>query len=541
MAGAYVAKPDVPVVPEVPDDWNPDWPFPGAAPPGYGYEYSLQISGVSGISLSGNVVPTATIFDHDTYQTIPIAETVKQTWSGSIDGVAVNVRLQGAAQYGESAESAYSEFENGFWGASPELQFDLSSAETGDTLKIRVQSLIGGNVIFSEEEVEIAIGTLALVGPSTMSYDGAAHVSTALHFEEEPIEPVGETLTFTATLDGVLLRLREPGGEYADSLTLAFQSLDGGFSGWDGSIEFELTEEDDGKTVTLSVASEQSVGDNIEIAVASGYLLDCTLPESLLFYYRASCVIRVVDADGANINPGSDNKITVSATIGETLIQVRRSSSDSFANSIELTPVSIGSGRYGYSGPLYFDTGESDIDGTLTVTFAYMSKETSLEVLVVDCPIISMTLLPGDITFHGFDDHEITNIARGCDFNPNAGALTRAIRETTSDGVFYYPSDSGEFSGYTWTGRMGHISTDSVVRVTSLVYFRGVMPGDAFISHNIGVSVSVTYRGELIRQETVVISRNKSGYGTGYLPDKTNGLSEDLMAVNGLTGEITLL
>jgi len=49
MSGAYVAKPDVPIAPAVPDDWNPDWPFPGAAPPGYGYEYSLQISGVSGI------------------------------------------------------------------------------------------------------------------------------------------------------------------------------------------------------------------------------------------------------------------------------------------------------------------------------------------------------------------------------------------------------------------------------------------------------------------------------------------------------------
>jgi len=35
MAGAYVAKPDVVSMPDVPPGWNPNWPFPGATDPDY--------------------------------------------------------------------------------------------------------------------------------------------------------------------------------------------------------------------------------------------------------------------------------------------------------------------------------------------------------------------------------------------------------------------------------------------------------------------------------------------------------------------------
>jgi hypothetical protein len=276
MAGAYVAKPDVPVVPEVPDDWNPDWPFPGAAPPGYDYEYSLQISGVSGISPSGNVVPTATIFDHTTYRTIPIAETVKQTWSGSIGGVAVGVKLQGDDDYSESVESSYSQFDSLFWGAQPELQFDLSGAEAGDTLTVRVQSLVGGGIVSATQELPIAItATFSATGSFTAGTDGEPVVATCwiAAGKSGPFWPVfGDptaSITFYMSNDvfsDVIVFCEIPDGDFSHSTTereaiLSIDSFDSDVI-YDVYLKVQLSGSESvpfptgSWTVTLTVAGE---------------------------------------------------------------------------------------------------------------------------------------------------------------------------------------------------------------------------------------------------------------------------------------------
>jgi hypothetical protein len=308
------------------------------------------------------------------------------------------VRLQGAAQYGESAESAYSEFENGFWGASPELQFDLSGASEGDILKIRIQSLVGGSIIYDEVDVDVAIGELVIQGPSSMAYDGTAHVSTALHFEEEPIEPVGETLTFTATLDGVILRLRVPGGEYADSLTLDFQDLPGGFSGWDGNLEFELTEEDNEKTIMLSVASDQAVGASCEIIVSdnnytpvifargiSSYLVH--EGEWLVSYDNKGITVHtyIIEGSGEPYVPATNTNVVV------------RYSAKCDGDSVLLK---LSGGEYAEY---------VDVEATLTSasTVAYRAS-TSGYAIEGDCDMVSKTLYADISKSHGGKEIELT-------------------------------------------------------------------------------------------------------------------------------------
>ena len=155
MSGAYVARPTVPIVPDLPPEWNPNWPFPGPLPPGYIPDYSLGMSAPASMAVGGSLAVSATLYDHDTYKTGEPAAASRVTWSATVDGTPVMLRFAGGGGFAAAAQSSYSA-DDGFWGARPTIEVQLTSEHSGKTLVLRAQSGVFDETLTETREIVIA-------------------------------------------------------------------------------------------------------------------------------------------------------------------------------------------------------------------------------------------------------------------------------------------------------------------------------------------------------------------------------------------------
>ncbi|MBW2079172.1 MAG: hypothetical protein JRI71_16805 [Deltaproteobacteria bacterium] len=156
MPGAYTSTPIVAAdPPDVPDGWDADWDFPGAFPPGYTPEYSLNLSATGSIAYDGVATATVSLRDHVTYTTMePSGCSI--IWTATIDGEAVNLRFSGDVDYESSISSSYSEGET-YWGAAPEIEFELTGGNVGDTIMLMATSVVNGDDLAQSSEIAITV------------------------------------------------------------------------------------------------------------------------------------------------------------------------------------------------------------------------------------------------------------------------------------------------------------------------------------------------------------------------------------------------
>ena len=162
MPGAYTAKPDAAVEPpDVPDGWDVDWPFGDDGeggwypyPPGYTPAFSLNLSATESISYDGAATAMATLRDHVTYGTIEPAG-CQITWTATISGEAVNLRFSGDEDYESSLSLDYSEVGD-YWGAVPDIEFELTGDNDGDVITLKAASTVSGAAVSTTAEVSIA-------------------------------------------------------------------------------------------------------------------------------------------------------------------------------------------------------------------------------------------------------------------------------------------------------------------------------------------------------------------------------------------------
>jgi len=176
MAGAYVAKPAVSTARvegvDVPLGWNVNWPrpgetditwpgidpdpfFPAPFPPGYSPDYSLAIFGSESIAYDGAASVTGTFRDHLTFATnepSPIVWTATITSSPTRN---VNLRFSGDEEYASSISSDCA-FET-YWGATPDIEFELDEEDTGGTVVLIGRSAVEGVVVGASIEIEVAL------------------------------------------------------------------------------------------------------------------------------------------------------------------------------------------------------------------------------------------------------------------------------------------------------------------------------------------------------------------------------------------------
>ena len=155
MSGTYVAKPAAVVTPDVPPEWNPIWPFPGPNPPGYVPDYSLVATTPESIAYNGVADVSAILKDHTTYETTQPASVSVLAWVAKIGDTIIPLRFSGGTSYSSAVVSIYDSI-SGFWGAEPSLEFQLTPDQIGQTVTLRVASLVDGEALSAEGAIVIS-------------------------------------------------------------------------------------------------------------------------------------------------------------------------------------------------------------------------------------------------------------------------------------------------------------------------------------------------------------------------------------------------
>ncbi|MFA5186703.1 MAG: hypothetical protein WC551_09525 [Patescibacteria group bacterium] len=104
------------------------------------------------------VSASATLYDHVTYRTNqPVGSVL--SWSATVDGAIIPIRIAGTEEYGASAVSVYSS-SGGFWGAAPLLELQLTEEHEGKIVVLLVSSVVSGVAI--SDTTNISVGVLTI-------------------------------------------------------------------------------------------------------------------------------------------------------------------------------------------------------------------------------------------------------------------------------------------------------------------------------------------------------------------------------------------
>lgn len=229
MSGAYVAKPEAtPDPPDVPDGWNDDWEHPGPFPPGYIPDYSHVISGDSTITYDGTSNNTVTLYDHVSYRTTePTGSQI--TWTATIGGTLVKLRLAGGGDYSASVVSSYSDLGSGFYGASVSFEFDIDADNVGDNIVLTSLSTVDGYSVTDSYIIAVVSG-VTVSGIVTRGGSPVSGAGVQVSVVGLPIVPPENTSTNAlgefsvnfdfADVDGRTFTVQaNDGSQYADPVT----------------------------------------------------------------------------------------------------------------------------------------------------------------------------------------------------------------------------------------------------------------------------------------------------------------------------------
>ncbi len=179
MAGAYVAKPAVVSVPDVPPGWDDDWPIPGETgydpdpffpapfPPGYATSYSIVTTATASIAPTDTASATSSVRDQSTYAT---NEPSVITWTATIDGSAIDLKFDGGSFASSISESAVF---GTYWGTTPDIIFDLDDTNNEDTVVLKALCTL----LNSEGQVEVLTDTSDITISAAISMSFSLTVS----------------------------------------------------------------------------------------------------------------------------------------------------------------------------------------------------------------------------------------------------------------------------------------------------------------------------------------------------------------------------
>ena len=276
MSGAYTAKPavppeEVPVVPTPPPGWDLDWTFPGPYPPGYTPAFTLPMTATAVIVPSGTAAVSGEFRDHADYLTNEPDAIIWTAVIVSSPEREIELRFEGEEEYADSISSDSTLGD--FWSVAPSVEFELTRSDEGGIITLTGTSAIDGTTVVGTADISVYAYaySLNLSGPANMAWDDTASAVVSLrdHGTLGTNEPTGSTLTWTALLDGAAVDLRFSGGAYSSSIESVYSDI-GAYWGAEKDIEFDLTEDDVEKTITLIVTSTafgDELSDTIEIEI----------------------------------------------------------------------------------------------------------------------------------------------------------------------------------------------------------------------------------------------------------------------------------
>ena len=198
MAGAYVAKPAVVSVPDVPPGWDDDnsggWPFPGALPPGYSMELTFPMVSTATTWPAEAHDAEVTLRDHDDYGTTEPEPDI--VWRATLDGTPLQLKFSGGASFLDSISSTYASIGD-FWGAEPTIEFDIDAGDAG--LLIVLQAISQPFTGYSGVEGTANITTLSEAPPDLPT--GCSSVGEKIPCEYGQSDLLHTTMAAVADLD----------------------------------------------------------------------------------------------------------------------------------------------------------------------------------------------------------------------------------------------------------------------------------------------------------------------------------------------------
>lgn len=159
MSGAYVSKPeaepDVPAYPDIPLNWNPDWPFPGANPPGYNPSEGLVVAHSVAEIDPGDSVASSGRWENELGGPagLPVGAWT-QTWSADIGGTPIGIREYGVGSFQSSLEYDFGTIGTSWYGVADDIEFDITDDDRGSTITLTISSELG------EDTYDISVKTI---------------------------------------------------------------------------------------------------------------------------------------------------------------------------------------------------------------------------------------------------------------------------------------------------------------------------------------------------------------------------------------------
>lgn len=184
-------------------------------------------------------------------------------------------------------------------------------------------------------------------------------------------------MTVTCTVDGVSTQIKKTGGSYATTVEFQVTNYTGSKYGFlDAGMQADIDFNDAGAAVVFTVSvisvspnisgTGSSTVDTYNISVDATATFAVAQPLSLTAFGR--------NAAGSDVSALNGYTMRVSATIGGSLVQVKKQSGDAYANSVDYTVTNYTGTKYGFTTSTFFINALASQDGSVaTVTTQIVS------------------------------------------------------------------------------------------------------------------------------------------------------------------------
>jgi hypothetical protein len=148
MGGAYTSKPEIPpsnpAPPDIPVNWNPDWPFPGPNPPGYDPSEGMLVAHSLDEIDPGDSVASYGRWESEFGGAAGLPNgTWTQTWTAEINGDPIGLREFGVGDFQSALSYDFGTIGTSWYGVAEDIEFDISEGDRGRTITLVIGSELG--------------------------------------------------------------------------------------------------------------------------------------------------------------------------------------------------------------------------------------------------------------------------------------------------------------------------------------------------------------------------------------------------------------
>jgi hypothetical protein len=142
------------------------------------------------------------------------------------------------------------------YGISESLYFDLLIGDTGEAINVVCSVVSVGGTIEDEDSGTVEQLLIAVTALGTIESDPSTAVSVEMRVQDEDNQDLdianGETIRVSASIAGTLVQVSDDGVTFSDSLDVVVTNYDGTKYGFSQSLYFDVDEDDDGATLTVT-------------------------------------------------------------------------------------------------------------------------------------------------------------------------------------------------------------------------------------------------------------------------------------------------